>query len=1228
MSRGTSKQSGLPKLLPDDLLDDRELAAAKDDRLAHEGIVDQLAALATTVTMPSNIALYGPWGSGKSGIANLLKNKIDGHGGVRCVRFDAFKYADVPLRRNFISAVASELGCTQSKYHDDLYSGRTKTEIKVPTTTIVKLLWVFGLLLSGLTVILAVVVSTVALGQSRIGTNTDFAIEFKSLSKQVVLAGLVPATLLAALITLASKTFGVDHSLAKPDSDEQFEKIFRDLVAIAGAKRLVVFVDELDRCSASEVVTTLDTIRTFLGIDKCVFIVAADQNVLEGALTRAAKQDTPADDTNPYYSTGSAYLDKVFQYQLSLPPLLAQSVSKYAATLVEDRRGLWAEVNREYVLSVLIPTHITSPRRVKHLLNTFALTYRLAQERHTADLLAEDPRANAAALARLVCLRVEFPLFARHLEVDADLPSLVLQLVRDKAAKLPAGTSDRATEIAKSYAIDNVAPSTVLVENEPNGGDDEADQRATHIGKAHNKQLLNYLSRTRQVRGPSRDMIYMQSTGTVFGLNGELALAVERAAEDVDIETLRRQLTGLDEAAREGVLQVLTNQIRTGTGLTGPNAARSFLLLTEADPALPVASVADTVAEAICVLEDETTDFLDEDTVASAWTLTKVGSEVSAPDLRRLVIAAITNPGFTTPDFFFHDAALALDAAPAIVVDYLSDRVVSESGPTTIARLFELSDDDLLKVITKTHTRISTLVGEAALTHAEWVAEQDAITPTTAVATEEPEPFNPQPVLTALADSAGERETPVQHLVLRLLLAMDARDARNAALRLIRRTEPTSEPDLATSILAATDKRALDGWTNWLTCIRPSAIVTAHADPVKKLVVTAWNSGVDLDVLGSALDALTPLIAKLPHGSTPSLNHVVLELVEYHVTTTQEASERRRVLAQARLFSSAAVLDYDKILSEVARSLQDTLAETLEPVDTDDPLYQYLIENGTEAVRVSADELKDHEVQGLLAEATASPWLDDLGHVAIALELAKAAGPTHVRPTDLPTANAMADVAANYEQAAVHAVALWLELTHPDPDDFAAVYEPLRQAAAQSAELTNAAHTVQEGWTEEEHRKLLDKYLATADGGVPDDALLNVLGFAYADENQVAELLISRFSAATNNTQRQAVVALWGSANFNGDAVRRQLVEVVIYGLLDLKISSNNAGAAELALNALNSVGKPLPSRIKGALGKRVKSAVTGTKSLEDRALVVLPTLGYKTTTNFFGKPKRVRYDD
>ena len=1137
MPRGTSRLTEVSKLHAGDLLDDRELADAEDDRLAHEGIVDQLAALATTVATPSNIALYGPWGSGKSGIANLLRRKIDRHDGVRFVRFDAFKYADVPLRRNFISAIASELGCKQAKYHEDLYSGRTKTEIRVPPATVLKLLSVFAGLLLGLTAILAVVVFLVAFCQSRIGANTDFGVEFKSLSRQVVLAGLVPATLLAALIALASKTFGVDLSLAKPESDEQFEKIFRDLVTDAGAKRLVVFVDELDRCSDSEVVTTLDTIRTFLGINRCVFIVAADQTVLEEALTRAARQETPSDDINPYYSTGSAYLDKVFQYQLSLPPLLTQSVSKYAATLVEDREGLWAEVNREYVLSVLVPTHITSPRRVKHLLNTFALTYRLAQERHKAGLLAEHPSANAAALARLVCLRVEFPLFARHLEVDANLPSLVLQLMGDPDADLPAGISDRAAEIARSYVRESAAPGTVLVVDEHDGNSATGDP-VPRIVQAHNKQLLNYLGRTRQVRGPSRDIIYMQSTGTVFGLDGELALAIERHAEDADIDSLRRRIDGLDEIAREGVLRLLTSQIRTGAGLSGPNAARSFLLLSEADPTLPIAGVVDTVAEAICVLEDDTGDFLDEDTIASAWALAKVGSEASAPALRRSVVAAITRHGFTTPDFFFGDAALALDAAPTVVAELLSAHIVSPEGPETVTRLFRLSDADLSTVIASTQSRICTIGRESERIHAKWVAGRAGEASTTAAAAmttdeTETEPFTPKAVFDALANEASGRETPIQHLVLRLLLGVDVKSARNAALRLLRKTEPIDEPDLATRILSATRKRRLGDWGDWLRSIVPSAIGAAHAEILNEIVTQVWVSDdADLDTTRSALDALTPLVANVPGGGTPDLNPVVLELFEHWVSSTEEATERRDVLARARLFATAGVLDYSQILSAVAHSLQDTLAEKLAPVDTDDPMYQYVIENGMEAVRASANELENHQVQGLLAEATDSPWLDDLAHVEVPLELAQAAGPAHVRQTDLPTAQTMADFAAEYEQLAVPAVALWLRLTRPNPEDFVAVYGPLRRADAYAPELTNAANDVQRGWTAEQHRTLLSEFLAAAETEVPNDIALNVLGLADANEAEVAGLLANRFSAATNNTQRQAVITCGAKREF------------------------------------------------------------------------------------------------
>jgi KAP family P-loop domain len=134
-----------------------------------------------------------------------------------------------------------------------------------------------------------------------------------------------------------------------------------------------VFVDELDRCSPMEVASTLETIKTFLEVERCVFIVAADHQVLEQALRKKARQQTPTDPTNPYYSAGSSYLDKIFQYQYQLPPLKPRRLTDFALELVRDRGGVWQRVeNLPEAVSVLIPTHVTSPRRVKVLLNSFA----------------------------------------------------------------------------------------------------------------------------------------------------------------------------------------------------------------------------------------------------------------------------------------------------------------------------------------------------------------------------------------------------------------------------------------------------------------------------------------------------------------------------------------------------------------------------------------------------------------------------------------------------------------------------------------------------------------------------------------------------------------------------------------------------------------------------------------------------------------------------------------
>lgn len=1245
MSRHTIGSVGLTTLHKDDLIEDRELEATKDDRLAHEGIVDQLAALVRSVSTPSNIALYGPWGSGKTGIANLLRSKIDHKDGVRFVRFDAFKYADVPLRRNFISAAAKGLGQEDSRYHADLYSGRTKTDISVPPTTVLKLLGAFALLMVGLTAILSMIVACVAAFQQE-----AFWPSFGILMTQAMKAGLLPASLLSALIALASKTFSVDRSLAKPESDEQFEQLFRDLVKDTRAKRLVVFVDELDRCSATEVVATLDTVRTFLGIDRCVFIIAADQNVLEEALTRAAKQETPANDVNPYYSTGSAYLDKVFQYQISLPPLMTQSVSKYAHTLVDGRGGVWSEINMEYVLSVLIPTHVTSPRRVKHLLNTFALTYRLAEERHRAGLLAENPRDSAASIARLACLRVEFPLFSRHLEVDANLPNFVLQLVRDPDSELPTGVSARVQQLARGYALEGAPPAAVLVprkeltvsEEQPDAIDIESagGKEPLPAASAHNKQLLNYLSRTRQVRGPSRHLIYMQSSGTVFGLDGDLALDIERAAEDGDVETLIRDISGLSDRETKGVLELLSQQIRTGNGITGPNTARSFLLLNRAISDVDVSHVVDAVIEAICLLhDDDDTGVLDEDTFASAWNLASIGNEAGASALRRRVITAtIAADSKTSTEFLLEDALVALDTAPTEMSAYLGSLLVSEDGAGALRRLFESSDEAIVEIISRIRALVAANASAASEAHTAWKKAEEAAPPvatrTTSTAQtlasgSNQEPYDPTNLLSALTDEAGSRETPVQWETLHLMLQVGTLESRTAALVLVRQSEPVRGPELAELMLEATRRRTFAEWPTWLQGIDPAAIEPDH----EKLLVGLLSKlrsdqPTATAVTDATLSAIRPLIDSLPEGRRPTITPDVLEDLATPVTADQ-ASARRNFLGHIAKFANAGFIDPAVVADAVISTLQDTLAQSLNPVPRDHPLFQYVTVDGCAALKACGNSISEEQLKSILIEAADSPWLGDVERVEVPLALATSVGKPIADLAGIPTATEVASVVYNYAGEAADAATLWVNLMKPSLDDFVLILERMVAEELLTAEFVSAARETQSLWAPAQRTKLLNMYLAQADSAIPTDLVLATIGLASTDDTLTGDLLCERFSRATNNSQRQAVVDLWVKAEIKDATARKRLFETVVFGLIDLHTAGGNASAMDLALTALNNLGKPLPHGVKGALGKRLKAALDGNESLENKALRILPGLGYTTSSKgIIGKRTRVNYMD
>jgi len=129
-------------------------------------------------------------------------------------------------------------------------------------------------------------------------------------------------------------------------------------------KRIVIFIDDLDRCLPYKVIDILESIKVFLDINGIVFILALDQQIVEKSVEIYYGEK--------YSSQGKNYLKKLIQVEFRLPPLRRQDVIDYTNTLVktfslEDKEAA-------NILSELVPD-VTggNPREVKRFINSIVL---------------------------------------------------------------------------------------------------------------------------------------------------------------------------------------------------------------------------------------------------------------------------------------------------------------------------------------------------------------------------------------------------------------------------------------------------------------------------------------------------------------------------------------------------------------------------------------------------------------------------------------------------------------------------------------------------------------------------------------------------------------------------------------------------------------------------------------------------------------------------------------
>ncbi|GLJ87873.1 P-loop NTPase fold protein [Streptomyces poonensis] len=123
---------------------------------------------------------------------------------------------------------------------------------------------------------------------------------------------------------------------------------------------LVVFIDDLDRCSEETVLAVCEAVKVYLDIPGLAFVIGCDRSALgPSGLLR---------DLGP---TGSAFMEKIFQTSYRLPAPGGDEVQAYVRHCAE-RSGL-RELLDDDLVKLIADRSARNPRRIKRLINGFGL---------------------------------------------------------------------------------------------------------------------------------------------------------------------------------------------------------------------------------------------------------------------------------------------------------------------------------------------------------------------------------------------------------------------------------------------------------------------------------------------------------------------------------------------------------------------------------------------------------------------------------------------------------------------------------------------------------------------------------------------------------------------------------------------------------------------------------------------------------------------------------------
>lgn len=294
---------------------------SKEDYL-NFGEVSQIVTeiLEKDAMLPVSIGIFGNWGAGKSSLLNLIEQEINQDEWI-VIKFDAWLY------QGFDDARAALLEVIASHLVQAAKDNKTILQKSKNLFARIDGLRLFGLMAEG--VAFAAGMPTFGLISKTVETakNSLDGIQDEAESKQVVEAG-------KEIVDSSKNLIKPEEKQTPPQQIDAFRKEYGEILQDLG-KKLVIVIDNLDRCLPANAIQTLEAIRLFLFLNRTAFIIAADEEMIRHSVAEHYKDLS--------YRHQIDYLDKLIQIPIRVPKAGVLEIRAYLYMLYAIHQKLSTE---------------------------------------------------------------------------------------------------------------------------------------------------------------------------------------------------------------------------------------------------------------------------------------------------------------------------------------------------------------------------------------------------------------------------------------------------------------------------------------------------------------------------------------------------------------------------------------------------------------------------------------------------------------------------------------------------------------------------------------------------------------------------------------------------------------------------------------------------------------------------------------------------------------------